>query len=99
MERLVVGSWDCEVGVLFNKALSLFRESIDRALGPPIREVAILIVVTACAVKGVAELMTSDRTKCTIGHVFWDFDIEDGELHDTRWEDDFITRGVVVGVH
>lgn len=99
MEWLVVRPRNREVGVLFDEAFSLVLESIDCGIRPPVGVVAILVVVTTRAIKCVTQLVTRDGTKRAIGHVLRDIDVEDGELHDTCREDNFITWGVVVRIH
>lgn len=96
VQGLVVRSRDREVGVLVDEALGSFFEVLDRGVGPPVREVAVLIVVTTRGVKGVREFVARDGAERAIAEVLWHVHVKNGELHDSGWEDDFVAWGVVV---
>jgi hypothetical protein len=96
VKRLAVRSRDGEVGILVNEAFGLCLEGFNRRVRPPVRVVAVLIVVTTCRVESVAELVACHRTKCAIGHVLRRFNIKHWSLHDTSWEAYLVAGGVVV---
>ena len=98
VQGLVVRPRDAELRVLVYEALCTFFEGGDGAVGPPVGVVPVLVVVAACGVECVAELVARDGAKRPVGHVRRHGDVEDGELHYARWEDDFVAGGVVVGV-
>lgn len=98
VKRLVVDAGYSEVGVLLDETISPLTKRFDSRIRPPIRVVAVLVVMAACRVKGVAELVSSDGAERTVRHVRRNIDIEDRKLHDASREDDLVTRWVVVCV-
>ena len=98
VQGLVVRSRDRELRVLVYEALGAILEGGDGGVGPPVCVVAVLVVVAACRVEGVAELVARDGAEGAVGHVRRDVDVEDGELHDPGWEDNFVARWVIVGI-
>ena len=85
--------------VLGDEATGASIEGRDGRGGPPVSVVAVLIVVAAGAVEGVGELVAGDGAEGAVAEVCRDVYVEDGELHNAGWEDDFVAGGVVVGVY
>ena len=98
VQRFIVGSLDGEVVVLGDEAGGAGLEIEDGGGGPPVCVVPVLVVVATCGVECVRELMAGYGTEGTVAEVWWDINIEDGELHYSSWKDDLVPRWVIVSV-
>lgn len=99
VEGFAVAPLDGEVVVLRHKTPRPALEPGHGRVGPPVRVVAVLVVVPAGRVEGVGEFVAADRPERAVTEVLGDPDVEHGELHDARGEDDLVPRWVVVRVH
>lgn len=96
VQGFAVAAFDGEVVVLIDEALGAVFEVGHGLVGPPVRVVAVLVVVAARRVEGVRELVPADRPEGAVAEVLRHVDVEDGELHYTCREDDLVTWWVVV---
>lgn len=99
MQGFFAGPLDSEVRVLFYETFGALLKRLYRPLRPPVRIIAILVVMAARRIKCVRELVPGDGAEGAIAEVLRDVDVKDGELHDASWEDDFVAGRVVVGVY
>ncbi len=99
MQGLAAGPGDGEGSILIDEALRAVLEGAHGARRPPVRVVAVRVVVAAGRVEGVAQLVARDGPEGAVGQVGGRGDVEDGGLHDARREDDLVARRVVVRVY
>ena len=86
------------VRVLFNEAFGFLVDILYCLSVPPVRVATIYIKMSTMRVKGVGEFMASNSSESSIIQIFRNFFIEERELHDRGWENNSITRRVIIWV-
>ena len=106
----VLAEGECAVGVGFgivedldgvecvDEYLSVLLEVGGILLGPPVVEVAVLVVVAALVVETVGEFVSDDHSDGAVVGGIVSVELEERRLEDSCGEADFVGGGVVVGV-
>ena len=68
-------------------------------IGPPVAQIARAVRFGALIVKTVAHFMANDRTNRAVIDRRISLEVEKRWLKDRGREDDFVERGIVIGVH
>ena len=84
--------------VLRDKCVGAFFEGGAVLVRPPVRQVSRSVVARPLVVEAVTDLVADHRADCTEVHRVVGLGVEEWGLEDRRGEDDFVLRGVVVGV-
>ena len=92
----IVENLDSVEGV--DKDLLVVVEVLRVFLGPPVVEVAVLVVVATLVVEAVGQLVTDDNTNSAIVSGIVSIELEERRLEDSCGEADFVGCWVVVGV-
>ena len=99
VQGFLARSFDCEIRVLVDKTFCAGLEGRDGGVRPPVGIIAVLIVMAACRIKSMRQFVPGHGPECPVAQVLRYVYIENGKLHDAGWEDDFVSRRVVIRVH
>ena len=88
-----------ELLVLGDQRLCARTEFGAVAVGPPVDEVAVAVVLGALVVEAVADLVADHRADAAVVGGVVGFGVEERRLQNRCGKDDFVHAGVVVGVH